>query len=561
MTFSLHVDADITRQLQPPENRVLSSISHGQQFKAGDSIRYTGYETIDLCPSGGRSCSPQDWWTTETKNCYVTLGLSRSAGFPDYTFGSSFQGSLKRSGSMNNILTCSFDKNFSFPTNYTVGPTVAVVYVSYGTESFQDWFNLGPWGEHIFVTTNNLPPTASFWQSFSNYNKDYIEDRTMTKINFEGRGTDPEGNVASWELFVNGTRVLSSVVSPPKSPIRSSPVYTLNTDDYPAGPITVKFSVRDVLGLEASVSETVVLGDKTKYRQFSICPASFTFGIRVGDKFPLESRYWDDAIQYRTFCDTPGYTVVTQSSSWLSHDPDKATVTNSGTRGVITGISPGKANFGASYQGLQSVATVNIYDVPPPAPTLIFTADSDLIPYNKATTLRWTSTNATSCIASGAWSGTKSLTTTSESTGNLTSTRTYTLTCSGAGGSISRSVTVTVGSQPALTLKERVCSGSPIPTSLKIKTSRTIVVCDGTTPVEPGSWNITPNQTAFYISGSDTDTSREFTARGNDGEAIKIRATGTGYTPSEEVTLIVDKPIFKPPTPTTEREQWKEVAP
>ena len=115
---------------------------------------------------------------------------------------------------------------------------------------------------------------------------------------------------------------------------------------------------------------------------------------------------------------------------------------------------------------------------------------------------------------------------------------------------------------PALTLKDTNCSsGQVIPSSLDIETSRTIVVCDGTTPVEPGSWNITPNQTAFYISGSDTDTSREFTARGNDGEAIKIRATGTGYTPSEEVTLIVDKPIFKPPTPTTEREQWKEVAP
>ena len=60
-----------------------------------------------------------------------------------------------------------------------------------------------------------------------------------------------------------------------------------------------------------------------------------------------------------------------------------------------------------------------------------------------AATLSWASTDATSCTASNDWSGTKA-TSGSESTGNLTASKTYTLTCIGTGGSASDSVTVNV---------------------------------------------------------------------------------------------------------------------
>ena len=63
--------------------------------------------------------------------------------------------------------------------------------------------------------------------------------------------------------------------------------------------------------------------------------------------------------------------------------------------------------------------------------------------YNTSANLTWTSQNANSCIASGAWSGSKS-TSGSQSTGNLTSSKTYTITCSGSGGSASDSVTINV---------------------------------------------------------------------------------------------------------------------
>ena len=59
--------------------------------------------------------------------------------------------------------------------------------------------------------------------------------------------------------------------------------------------------------------------------------------------------------------------------------------------------------------------------------------------------LTWTSENATSCVASGAWSGTKSVSGT-QSTGAISTNSTYVLTCTGLGGKASQSTTVTVAS-------------------------------------------------------------------------------------------------------------------
>lgn len=80
-------------------------------------------------------------------------------------------------------------------------------------------------------------------------------------------------------------------------------------------------------------------------------------------------------------------------------------------------------------------------------PTLNFWADSTSLPYNGSTTLRWSSSNAESCTASGAWSRGKVLSG-AESTGSLTSSKTYTLACSSLGGTVTRSVAVNV-SPPA----------------------------------------------------------------------------------------------------------------
>jgi len=94
--------------------------------------------------------------------------------------------------------------------------------------------------------------------------------------------------------------------------------------------------------------------------------------------------------------------------------------------------------------------------VPPPRPTLNFKVGYDLtsitIPYNTSTILTWSSTETQFCTAHGAWSGYKSVTagTHTYPTGNLLTSKVYTLACTGNDNSvIQRSVTVNI-LQPTL---------------------------------------------------------------------------------------------------------------
>ena len=80
---------------------------------------------------------------------------------------------------------------------------------------------------------------------------------------------------------------------------------------------------------------------------------------------------------------------------------------------------------------------------PPAQPTVSLTSDVTTVNRGETANLQWTSGNATSCTASGGWSGARGLSGT-EAITNIQTTRTYTLTCSGAGGQASSSVTVTV---------------------------------------------------------------------------------------------------------------------
>ncbi|HEY4499451.1 MAG TPA: polysaccharide deacetylase family protein [Candidatus Paceibacterota bacterium] len=81
---------------------------------------------------------------------------------------------------------------------------------------------------------------------------------------------------------------------------------------------------------------------------------------------------------------------------------------------------------------------------PPPIPaaTLTFTASPTSITAGQQSTLTWQSANATSCTASGGWTGTKPISGNETVTPSQTST--YSLSCTGAGGTMSKQVTVTV---------------------------------------------------------------------------------------------------------------------
>ena len=78
-----------------------------------------------------------------------------------------------------------------------------------------------------------------------------------------------------------------------------------------------------------------------------------------------------------------------------------------------------------------------------PLPLITFISSPTTVQSGQTATLSWAATNATSCTASGSWSGAKEISG-SEKTASLVGplTNTYKLTCRGSGGSVTQSVTV-----------------------------------------------------------------------------------------------------------------------
>ena len=74
---------------------------------------------------------------------------------------------------------------------------------------------------------------------------------------------------------------------------------------------------------------------------------------------------------------------------------------------------------------------------------MTLSANPSTVNNGAASTLSWSATNATSCTASGGWSGSQAISG-SVSTSVLSATTAYTLSCTGTGGTTVQSATVTV---------------------------------------------------------------------------------------------------------------------
>jgi hypothetical protein len=144
--------------------------------------------------------------------------------------------------------------------------------------------------------------------------------------------------------------------------------------------------------------------------------------------------------------------------SWTSSNTDSCTASGawSGSKPLSgtadTGPLVADATFtlmctGAGGSAQQS-ASVAVAAVPPPQPMVTLTANPTAIPANGTTTLTWSSTNATACTASGAWSGSKALSG-SQQVGPLAGNATFTLTCTSAGGSARQDAQVSVSGSGA----------------------------------------------------------------------------------------------------------------
>jgi hypothetical protein len=157
-------------------------------------------------------------------------------------------------------------------------------------------------------------------------------------------------------------------------------------------------------------------------------------------------------------------------------------------------------------------------------PTATITANPTTITSGGSSTLTWSSTNATSCTSSGAWSGARG--TSGTLSVSPTSTSTYTITC----GTASSSATVTVSSTPAPTIS----SFSASPSSITSGGSSTL------------SWTVA-NATSLSLDqgiGTVTGTSRSVSP------ASTTTYTLTATNSSGSVTSIATVTVTSAPIPT-----------
>ena len=178
-----------------------------------------------------------------------------------------------------------------------------------------------------------------------------------------------------------------------------------------------------------------------------------------------------------------------------------------------------------------------------PDVTVNLTANPATVPLNGETTLIWNSGNAESCTASGGWSGSRA-TSGQETISSLTlQNSTFTLSCSGTGGTAQDSVTVTIDTA-ALSVE---LTASPASVPSDGSTTLTWVSSNADSCTASGDWSgskdLSGSETIdgltadsqFILTCSDADGSV------NDSVDVTIASSGDGtallsWTPPTENT-------------------------
>ena len=178
------------------------------------------------------------------------------------------------------------------------------------------------------------------------------------------------------------------------------------------------------------------------------------------------------------------------------------------------------------------------------SPTVNLTADSLSIKYNGSTTLRWTTTNnPTSCTASGAWSGSKSPSGGNYSTGNLTSSKTYEITCYGASGTTPAHDSVTVE------VSEKIKNPTPANPTVSLSANPPSIK-SGEYSVLVWSSEGTTSCSASWLPSTATGGSK--TVYPTETTTYSITCTGAGKNVVDSVDVNVTKGQPTPGDPTIE---------
>jgi hypothetical protein len=165
-----------------------------------------------------------------------------------------------------------------------------------------------------------------------------------------------------------------------------------------------------------------------------------------------------------------------------------------------------------------------------PVPTATLTANPTSVASGGASTLTWSSTNATSCTASGGWSGALA-TTGSQSTGAPTTSAAYSLTCTGPGGT----------STPAAAIV--TVTTSPTPTAT-LTANPTTIASGGSSTLTWSSTNATScTATGGTFAGAKATSGSQSTGALTANTTYSLTCTGTGGTSTAASATVTIAPV------------------
>ena len=109
---------------------------------------------------------------------------------------------------------------------------------------------------------------------------------------------------------------------------------------------------------------------------------------------------------------------------------------------LITPPAAGTFTYTLTCNGVAGSAVVAAAAAATPTPTVSMSLSPASVNAGQPSTLTWSTTNASTCAASGAWTGGQATSGSTTVTPSAAGIYTYNLTCTGAGGSASGSVTL-----------------------------------------------------------------------------------------------------------------------
>ncbi|MBS0366388.1 MAG: hypothetical protein JSR67_11275 [Proteobacteria bacterium] len=175
-----------------------------------------------------------------------------------------------------------------------------------------------------------------------------------------------------------------------------------------------------------------------------------------------------------------------------------------------------------------------------PGPALSLSASPASVAPGGSSTLSWTATNTTSCTASGGWSGAQPANGSQSMTPAATTT--YSLACSGPGGSVTKSATVTVGT-PAGSFTIANCPGDTATVTVNVAASGGFAdTVNLTASGLPAGATGQFSPASIYQSGSSTLTIKVPAGTPRSSPTVTITAASSSITQTATATVSVGCP-------------------